>query len=68
MLGFKRELADILFIFKLINGTIDSPDLLSGKLSCILFNIPSHIKRSLSLFYIPTFNINYLKNTPNHLA
>ena len=56
----RRELADISFIYKLINGFTDDPDLLN----CIPFTIPAYNNRSTSLFYIPVYSTNYLKNSP----
>jgi len=59
-LSFRRELADITFIHKLINGVTDASDLLS----CIPFNIPAYNNRSTPLFYIQVHSTNYLKNSP----
>lgn len=59
-LASRRELADISFIFKLINGNIDAPDLLN----CIPFVIPAYKNRSSLLFHKPTHGTNYLKNSP----
>ncbi|KAF0768250.1 putative RNA-directed DNA polymerase [Aphis craccivora] len=50
-LSSRREIADISFIYKLINGFTDDPDLLK----CIPFTIPAYNNRSTSLFYIPVF-------------
>jgi hypothetical protein len=59
-LSSRREIADISFIYKLINGITDNPDLLN----CIPFLTPPYNNRSTSLFYIPVYNTNYLKNSP----
>jgi hypothetical protein len=59
-LSSRREIADISFIYKLINGITDDPDLLK----CIPFTIPAYNNRSTSLFYIPVYSTNYLKNSP----
>lgn len=59
-LFFRRKLADITFIHKLINVVTDAPDFLS----CILFNISAYNNRSTPLFYIQIYSKNYLKNSP----
>jgi hypothetical protein len=59
-LSSRREIADISLIYKLINGITDDPDLLN----CIPFSIPAYNNRSTSVFYIPVYSTNYLKNSP----
>jgi len=47
--------ADIMFIFDLLNGLIDSPELLS----MIGFITPSRYLRKSNLFHVPFYKNNY---------
>lgn len=51
----RRKVADIMFIYHLLNGHIFSPDLLS----MIAFNTANHCLRKSNLFHIPFYNNNY---------
>jgi hypothetical protein len=55
MYYIRRELADISFIYKLINNEIDAPYLLN----CVPFNIPVYNHCFTSMFIITQYN--YLK-------
>lgn len=58
----RRNHADLMFISSLLNGTIDSPDLLAT----VSFRIPSYSTRHHSLFSIPTHLTSYGHNQPLH--
>lgn len=51
----RRKVADIMFIYDLLNGHIFSPDLLS----MIAFNTANHCLRKSNLFHVPFYNNNY---------
>lgn len=59
-LGSRRELASILFIYDLIMGHIDAPDLLA----LINFNVPPRILRNSEFLRIDTHRTNYGNNEP----
>ena len=56
----RRDLADISFLYKLINNHIDAPYLLEH----ISFNIPAYNNRTTHIFYLQSHSTNYLKNSP----
>ncbi|XP_046683612.1 uncharacterized protein LOC124369607 [Homalodisca vitripennis] len=58
-LEVRRELADLAFLSRLINGSLDCPDLLA----MINFRIP-RTTRSTELFVRKYYRTNYLKNGP----
>jgi len=51
----RRKIANIMFIYDLLNGHIFSPDLLS----MIAFNTANHCLRKSNLFHVPFYNNNY---------
>jgi len=51
----RRKVADIMFIYDLLNGHIFSPELLS----MIEFNIKNHRLRNSNLFHAPFYKNNY---------
>lgn len=59
-LEIRRKKFDLSFIFKLLNGQINCPILLS-KLD---FSVPSRNTRQSSTFYVPFQSTNYGLNTP----
>ena len=59
-LAERRRLADIKFLKNLLDGIIDSPELLS----LICFRVPQRPSRSVAPFYVPFASTNYLKNEP----
>jgi hypothetical protein len=61
-LSTRRLDADSNFIFSLLNGFIDAPDLLSS----ISFRVPSHSARNHQLFAVPTHKTAYGHNHPIH--
>lgn len=56
----RRSCADVIFIFKLINGLIVCPDLLN----IIQFNVPTRLLRNQHTFHIRYHSTNYGKNSP----
>ena len=56
----RRQAASLNFLRQLIDGKIDSPELLSF----INFKVPSTNIRHTFPFLIPKFNTNYLDNQP----
>ncbi|KAF0748504.1 Reverse transcriptase domain-containing protein, partial [Aphis craccivora] len=56
----RRDLADISFLYKLINNYIDAPYLLKH----ISFNILAYNNGTTPTFYLPSHSTNYLKKTP----
>jgi len=59
-LASRRNQADLKFITSLLNGTIDSPELLAT----VSFRVPSYSTRHHSLFSIPTHLTSYGHNQP----
>lgn len=59
-LASRRDLADISFLYKLLNTLIDAPYLLRY----IQLNVPAYNNRTSPLFYLPPLSTNYLKNSP----
>ncbi|KAF0746989.1 Reverse transcriptase domain-containing protein, partial [Aphis craccivora] len=59
-LQIRRIKNDISFIFKLLNGYIYCPDLLSN----ISFLVPGHSTRQTDTFYVPFQRTLYGKNAP----
>lgn len=51
----RKKVADIMFIYDLLNFHIHSPELLS----MICFNITRHRLRKVNLFHIPFNRFNY---------
>jgi len=51
----RRKIADIMFIYDLLNSHIHSPEFLA----MIGFYIMSHRLRKVNLFYIPFYRYNY---------
>ncbi|KAJ8982416.1 hypothetical protein NQ317_017218 [Molorchus minor] len=56
----RRIHADIIFIYKLLNGIIVCPDLLE----IISFNVPNRLLRHYNTFHIRHHSTNYGKNSP----
>lgn len=56
----RRVFGDLVFIFKLLNGQIACPELLSR----INFNIPSRVLRKNRLFSLPFHSTNYAAHSP----
>ena len=59
-LAERRRISGIKFLNCLLQGNIDSPDLLS----LICFRVPQRPSRSVAPFYVPFASSNYLKNEP----
>ncbi|XP_054283380.1 uncharacterized protein LOC129000440 [Macrosteles quadrilineatus] len=58
-LAKRRDVADLAFLLKLINGKIDSPQLLEK----LLFRVPGST-RSTDVFFRAQYRTNYLGNSP----
>ncbi|XP_054259084.1 lysosomal aspartic protease-like [Macrosteles quadrilineatus] len=58
-LAKRRDVADLAFLLKLINGKIDSPQLLEK----LLFRVPGST-RSTDVFFRAKYRTNYLGNSP----
>jgi len=56
----RRLLNDMIFLFKLVNGEIDCPDVLSQ----VNFNIPQRQTRNKTLFYLPHCSTNSVYHSP----
>ena len=56
----RRIYHKLCFIFKLVNGLVDAPDLLS----MIYFNIPVRTVRSPYVFFVPYHRRNYALHSP----
>jgi hypothetical protein len=61
-LASRRIEADHSFITSLLNGSVDSPDLLSS----ISFRVPTHNARIHCLFQLPHHHTSYGQNHPIH--
>jgi hypothetical protein len=48
-LAVRRKIIDLKFLYKIVNGFLSSPELLS----CLNFNVPHFRTRSANTFYIP---------------
>jgi hypothetical protein len=59
-LADRRLEANLIFLRRLIDGHVDSPELLAQ----INFKVPSFHSRQLIIFSLPKFNTNYAKNRP----
>jgi len=59
-LSDRRKLIDLKFLFKLVNGYTDCPELLS----CLNFNVPQRRTRSTNIFYICSQRTNYSLSSP----
>lgn len=60
----RRRYFSLVFLFKLLNGTMDCPDILS----CLHFNVPDIRTRSNAYsFYLPTVRTNLLKFSPTYM-
>ena len=59
-LSARRNMSDISFLYKLINGIISCPPLLE----CISFHVPQYNTRSCPTFHIKTHRTNYGQNNP----
>lgn len=55
-----RKRLDLYFIFKLLNGQVYCPELLSS----LSFLVPNHCTRQLNTFYDPLHSTNYDRNCP----
>lgn len=58
-LTIRREIADLVYLFKLLNNKIDCPDLLNK----IKINIPYKTTRFNNLLYVPLVATNYRQNS-----
>lgn len=58
-LYLRRDISDVLFLAKVLRGSIDSPDLLRK----IGLRVPHHRTRKRPLLHIPTSNSNYRQNS-----
>lgn len=56
----RREILDLFFLFKVVNGLIDSPQLLEK----VDFRIPKRNTRCKDIFYLKCHNTNYCHNKP----
>lgn len=56
----RREMLDLVFLFKIVNGLIDSPSLLHE----IDFKVPQRNTRNRDTFYLESHNRNYGLNKP----
>ena len=56
----RRKRSDLCFIFKLINGQVYCPELLSS----LSFLVPNRSTRQLNTFYVSFQSTNYARNSP----
>jgi len=56
----RRKRLDLCFIFKLLNGQVYCPNLISN----LSFLVPSRSTKQLNTFYVPLQSTNYGKNAP----
>lgn len=63
MLAFHCDKTNIVFIYTVLNGSLDVTELLSA----ISFRVPSKSTRSQSKFDILTHHTSYIKNKFNNL-
>jgi hypothetical protein len=61
-LADRRVNANLSFLYKLLNNSIDAPDLLSE----VNFRVPNLHSRSPAPFYVPFHHTNYGRNQPIH--
>ncbi|KAF0716957.1 Uncharacterized protein FWK35_00032470 [Aphis craccivora] len=59
-LAERRKTIDLKFLFKLVNGHLNCPELLS----CLKFNVPHCQTISAKMFYIPFLRTNYAHSSP----
>jgi len=55
-----REIYDIKFLFKLVNGFINNPEILGY----FNFNVPQYRTRSTTMFYVCIHKTNYVSSFP----
>lgn len=58
----RRNMHSVLFLYKLVNGDIDCPELLSH----LGLRVPGHCSRSPRLFHLPFARTNALSSSPVH--
>lgn len=56
----RRYIATAVYLYKIVNSLVDSPQLLQ----LLMFNIPSYAHRSVLTFCIPPRRTNYIVNSP----
>lgn len=61
-LEHRRKIADVLFLYKIVNGLIDCPDMVANIFICIPRISSRLINRKT--FFIPTHRTNYGRNSP----